>query len=90
MVSSISRSIIYNMDTSINLKVRENRARRMAQRQGFRLEKSRRRDPRAYDYGKYLLIDVDTNAVVYGGPGGGFRHGPNLEDIERWLTEDDR
>jgi hypothetical protein len=34
-------------------KVRENRARRAAERQGVRLVKSRRRDPRALDYGRY-------------------------------------
>ena len=38
-------------------KVRENRLRRIAERQGLRLEKSRRRDLRAVDYGAYFLID---------------------------------
>jgi hypothetical protein len=36
-------------------KVRENRLRRMAARQGFALSKSRRRDPRAYDFGTWQL-----------------------------------
>jgi hypothetical protein len=51
--------------------------------QGLRLEKSRRRDPHALDYGKFILIDVATNGVVLGsGP-----VGPNadLEDVERYL-----
>ena len=39
------------------LKVFENRIRRMAERQGLRLAKSRRRDPRALDFGKYCLVD---------------------------------
>ena len=38
-------------------KVRENRLRRMASRQGLRLEKSRQRDPMALDYGKYRLVN---------------------------------
>jgi hypothetical protein len=36
-------------------KVRENRVRRMAKRHGYRLEKSRRRDPLALDFGQYRL-----------------------------------
>src|SRR5262245_18862319 len=43
------------MDTKT--KVRENRLRRMASRQGLRLEKSRQRDPMALDYGKYRLVN---------------------------------
>lgn len=37
-------------------KVRENRARRVAARQGYKLVKSRRRDPRALDFGRFVLI----------------------------------
>ena len=36
-------------------KARENRARRAAQRQGFRLVKSRTRDPLAVSYGWHVL-----------------------------------
>lgn len=36
-------------------KVRENRLRRAATRQGLRLSRSRRRDTRALDYGEYSL-----------------------------------
>ncbi|MGI8681150.1 MAG: hypothetical protein ACR2JO_03250 [Mycobacteriales bacterium] len=36
-------------------KVRENRLRRMAARQGLSLSKSRRRDPRALDYGAWTV-----------------------------------
>jgi hypothetical protein len=45
-------------------KVRENRLRRMVERQGHGLMKSRRRDSQAYDLGTYSLIDPFTNAVV--------------------------
>ncbi len=37
-------------------KVRENLLRRMAVRQGYEFHKSRRRDPRAVDYGVYRLV----------------------------------
>lgn len=66
-------------------KVRENRLRRMAQRQGLRLDKSRRRDPRAADYGCYMIVDAATNMAVAGsGP-----IGPSLglDDVELYLTE---
>ena len=66
-------------------KVRENRLRRMADRQGLRLEKSRRRDPRAYDYGTYHLIDPYTNSLVAGDTNSGY--GLDLDGIERALTE---
>jgi hypothetical protein len=60
-------------------KVRENLLRRMADRQGLALVKSRRRDPRALDYGRYRLVRgrstvLDTKA---------------LDDVEAYLTGDD-
>lgn len=45
-------------------KVRENRLRRIADRRGLRLVKSRSRDPEALDFGLYALIDVATNGAV--------------------------
>jgi hypothetical protein len=56
----------------------ENRLRRMAQRRGMKLVKSRRRDVRALDYGTYMLIDINTNAVVAADLA-------NLETVEAWL-----
>lgn len=38
------------------LKVRENQIRRVAARQGLAFSRSRRRDPRALDYGRYQLV----------------------------------
>ena len=64
-------------------KIRENRLRRAAQRQGLALTKSRRRDPRATDHGTYMLVDASTNAVVaHGLPSG---YGMNLDEIEDQL-----
>jgi hypothetical protein len=59
-------------------KIMENRLRRMAQRRGMKLVKSRRRDVRALDYGTYMLIDINTNAVVAADLA-------NLETVEAWL-----
>ena len=65
-------------------KVRENRLRRMAQRQGLRLIKSRVRDPRALDYGRWWITNPDTNAIVAGEPG--FL---DITGVERYLRGDD-
>jgi hypothetical protein len=46
-------------------KVRENRVRRAAERQGLRLIKSRRRDENAWDHGTYGLLSAETSAVVW-------------------------
>lgn len=64
------------------LKVRENKARRAAIRQGLELQKSKRKDPMALDYGKYMLVG-ESGAAVFG-------HEPRpfsatLEEVERHL-----
>jgi hypothetical protein len=66
-------------------KVRENRLRRMAERQGLALQKSRRRDPRAMDYGMYMLVDPRSNHVVAGTEHTG-RPNMSLDEVEEWLT----
>lgn len=65
-------------------KSREARVRRMADRQGLILQKSRRRDPRALGYGGYMLVDASTNSVVAGeldSP-----RALTLDEVEDWLT----
>ena len=62
-------------------KVREDRLRRAAKRQGLRLIKSRTRDPRALDYGGYWVMDEVQQRA----------HGPvpsgmTLDEVERFLT----
>ncbi len=64
--------------------MRENRLRRAAVRQGLRLEKARRRDPRAIDYGTYQLVDPETDTLVSYGTSHGY--GLTLDEIERELT----
>jgi hypothetical protein len=67
-------------------KVRENRIRRMAARQGMSLMKSRRRDPRAYDYGGYILLDARTSSPAVGDPS--FNRGwLDLDEVEQALNE---
>lgn len=59
-------------------KVRENRLRAAAQRQGLRLSRSRRRDPRALDYGQYWLTNADQQVVCA-------EQGLTLDEVEDFL-----
>ena len=65
-------------------KVRENRLRRAARRQGLMLVKSRRRDRGAADYGTYGIIDPQRDAwVAWRGAHG---YGMDLDRVEAWLA----
>ncbi len=66
-------------------KVRENRVRRAAERQGLRLVKSRRRDPNAWDHGTYGLLSAETGALVWGVAG--TNYGVPLDDVEHEITK---
>jgi len=68
-----------------NEKSHENRLRRIAERRGMVLEKSRRRDPRALDYGGFMLLDSQTGRLVYGAHETG-RPSATLNEIERYLS----
>ena len=64
------------------MKVRENKARRAAIRQGLELQKSKRKDPMAIDFGKFMLAD-EAGVLVFG-------HEPRpfsatLEQVEKRL-----
>ena len=64
-------------------KVRENKTRRiLARRWGYRLMKSRRRDPQALDYGCYWIMN-ENNCLVAGDLCG--RPDMTLEDVEAWI-----
>jgi hypothetical protein len=65
-------------------KVHENRIRRMASRQGYRLTRSRRRDPYAKGFGLYDLVDANGKSVMAGETEHSFRF--ELDQIERFLT----
>ncbi len=66
-------------------KVRENRMRRMAERQGYCLIRSRRRDPLALGYGKYRIETVESalEAAGFESPGG---WGLTLDEVQVRLT----
>jgi hypothetical protein len=66
-------------------KSREIRLRRMAKRQGLELKKSRRRDPKAVDYGGYMIIDQRTGKPVLGYDH--FEFQASLEEVEEYLTK---
>jgi hypothetical protein len=74
------------MPTEENEKVRENRVRRMAERQGLALQKCRRRDELARGYGTYRLVDPFHNRVVASVPALG-DYGLDLDDVEDFLYE---
>lgn len=69
-------------------KTREKRLRRMADRQGFFLTRSRRRDPRALGYGRFAIVDKFTGAPVYGELD--THNSLSMDDVEAWLTSDER
>jgi len=52
----------------------------MAWRQGYTLAKSRRRDPRAVDFGNWWIVNPYNNALMAGGD-----FGMALDDVEEWL-----
>lgn len=66
-------------------KVQENRVRRRAARQGLKYRRSRRRDPRAIDYGRVWLAEADTGAVVAQFTPG-TANVPVLDQVEAFLT----
>jgi hypothetical protein len=63
-------------------KVRENRLRRMAERRGYELNKSRRRDPLAVDYGEWWITRGRVSGMALQ------RQGPfkTLDEVEDFLN----
>jgi hypothetical protein len=61
-----SPAIAMTEDDAAAIKVRENALRRLAERRGYQLVKSRSRDPRATDYGRYKIIETATGAIAAG------------------------
>ena len=75
------------MDTEANdLKVRENRLRRAAERQGLFLSRRRRRDPNALDFGRYALFRGSLAGEPVAGVGYGGIYGLTLADVEAILA----
>jgi hypothetical protein len=72
MITTVAREIAKN--------ILENKMRRIAERRGFRVEKSRRKATDAKDFSGYILTEALTNTIVMGsGPGA------TLVEIEIYL-----
>jgi hypothetical protein len=69
-------------------KVRENKLRRIADRRGLQLMKSRSRDPKAVDYGLYALVDVRTNASINPAIASRWVCSWTLDEVESYLGGD--
>jgi hypothetical protein len=88
MASSSDRKGWWTMAMTTDEKVRENRLRRMAERRGLSVHKSRRRDPGALDYGHIWLerwavqdgLDASSSDEVWAGP---FR---SLDELEAYFA----
>jgi hypothetical protein len=92
----MATGMVSSMVTSTTDKVRENRLRRMAERQGFALRKKRRRDRRALDYGEIWLmrvfVETPSGVEAIANPQdsddawlGPFR---SLDELEGWLNSE--
>jgi hypothetical protein len=68
-------------------KVRENRLRRKLERMGYRLMKSRARDPDALTYGGFQIIDPDSKGLVAGWGNAHRGYAFDLDDVEAWIAE---
>jgi hypothetical protein len=55
----------------------------MAKRRGFRLVKSRARDPRAIGFAGFMLVDSFKNSVVVGGAP--YSYSATLDEVEAFL-----
>lgn len=60
--------------------------RRMADRQGFRLMRSKVRDQHALTFGKYQLVSLEDDRVVFGSGNLDRGFAATLDEVERWLA----
>jgi hypothetical protein len=69
-------------------KVLENRLRRMLDRRGYRLMRSRARDPRDLTHGGYHI--VDHQGIIVAGRGNiGRNYAMTLAEVHEWVAEND-
>jgi len=67
-------------------KTRENLARRQLVRRGYRLEKSRARDPRDLTFGGYQIVDLRTGILVAGLGNIERGYALTLAGVEAWIA----
>jgi hypothetical protein len=72
--------------TTTTDEAREARLRRKATSHRLRLTKSRSRDPNALDYGRFALIDPQTNGTVNAALIDRYIHSWSLDDVEQYLS----
>jgi hypothetical protein len=81
-----------NLSMSDQRKIREDRLRRMASRQGLQLIKNPRRDARAFDFGTYMLVKAEDPEELVADFGWAYAARPEgaswLDDVEAYLTRD--
>jgi len=69
------------------LRTTENCLRRVADRQGLRLMKSRSRHPNALDQGRYALIDLSHNGTIHPMLSTGQACALRLDEVGDWLAD---
>jgi len=84
LTPGIPSGTVSSMAVDVEFKRREVRLRETAKRRGLLLSKSRRRDPRALDYG-YQLTDSETGKLIVGNPRRGY--GATLDQVEKFLDQ---
>jgi hypothetical protein len=56
---------------------------------GYRLMKSRARDPDDLTYGGYHIVDVQINGLVAGHGNAGRGYALTLGDVQEWIESDE-
>jgi hypothetical protein len=69
-------------------KVVETQLRRKLDRMGYRLMKSRARDPDDLTFGGYQIVDVQMNGLVAGNGNAGRGYSYSLEDVGEWVKDE--
>ena len=67
-------------------KVRENRMRRKLARMGYRLSRSGARDPKAYNFGGYMILDAWRNVPLAGAQP--YQYSMSLDDVEKFAERE--
>jgi hypothetical protein len=67
-------------------KVLENRLRRQLERMGYRLMKSRARDPYDITFGGYQVVNLRTDGLAAGHGNAGRGYALTLDGVQGWIT----
>jgi hypothetical protein len=65
----------------------ENQLRHIARRKGYRLIKSRQRNPAHYPYGLFAIVDDETGGTIHPDPVGRC-YCLDLAGVESWLCDE--